>query len=62
MKAYLITTGVIFGLLTIIHIWQMFSETGFHGNRDPWFVVITLLSAAFSIWAFQLLRKTSRTT
>ena len=62
MKAYLITTGVIFGLLTIIHVWRMFSETGFHGDRDPWFVGITLLSAGFCIWAFQLLRKTSRST
>ena len=62
MKAYLITTGVIFGLLTISHVWRMFSEIGFHGDRDPWFVVITLLSAGFCIWAFQLLRKRSRTT
>jgi len=60
MKAYLITTGVIFGLLTIMHVWRMFSETGFHGDRDPFFVVITLVSAGFCIWAFQLLRKTSR--
>jgi hypothetical protein len=57
MKAYFITTGVIFGLLTIMHVWRMFSEGGFH--RDPWFVAITLLSAGFCIWAFQLLRKTS---
>ena len=60
MKAYLITTGVIFGLLTIAHIWRMFSETGFHSDRNPWFVAITLLSAGISIWAFQLLRKASR--
>ena len=60
MKAYLITTGVIFGLLTIFHVWRSFSETGFH--HDLWFVAITLLSAGFCIWAFQLLRKTSRST
>ena len=62
MKAYLITTGVIFGLLAILHVWRMFGETGFHGHRDPWFIAITLISAAFSIWAFQLLRKASRST
>jgi hypothetical protein len=62
MKAYLITTGVIFGLLTVLHVWRMFSETGFHGDRDPWFIGITLISAGFAIWAFQLLRKTSRST
>ena len=62
MKAYLITTGVVFGLLTIAHIWRMVSESGFHGDRDPWFIVITLISAGFAIWAFQLLRKTSRST
>ncbi|HJQ12479.1 MAG TPA: hypothetical protein VJ840_15715 [Gemmatimonadaceae bacterium] len=62
MKAYLITTGVVFGLLTLAHVWRMFSETGFHGDRDPWFILITLISAAFSFWAFQLLRKTSRST
>jgi len=62
MKAYLMTTGVVFGLLTIAHIWQMFSETGSHGDRDPWFIGITVISAGFAIWAFQLLRKTSRST
>jgi len=62
MRAYLITTGVIFGLLTILHLWRAFSESGFHGGRDPWFIAITVISAAFCIWAFQLLRKVSRST
>ena len=62
MKAYLMTTGVVFALLTIAHIWRMMSEGGFHGDRDPWFILITLISAAFAIWAFQLLRKTARST
>jgi hypothetical protein len=60
MKAYLITTGAIFGLLTIMHVWRIFSEAGFH--RDLWFIAITMLSAGFCLWAFQLLRKTSRST
>ena len=54
MKAYLITTGVVFGLITLAHIVRMAME-GAHLLKEPLFVVLTLLTAGLSIWAWRLL-------
>jgi len=59
MKAYLITTGTVFGLLALAHVWRVIGESRSLGT-DPWFVVITVLSAAMSVWAFKLLRTSTR--
>ena len=59
MKAYLVTTGTVFTLITAAHIWRVVSEsTGL--VRDPWFVLLTVLTAGLSIWAWRLLRQTTR--
>ena len=42
MKAYIITTGVVFGLLTLAHLWRILDE-GAHLATDPWFVLITVV-------------------
>jgi len=55
MKAYLITTGTLFGLLALAHVWRVIGESRSLG-ADPWFVALTLISAAMSVWAFRLLR------
>lgn len=54
MKAYVMTTGAVFGLLTVAHVWRMLEE-GLHLARDPFFVLITLAAAAFCLWASRLL-------
>jgi hypothetical protein len=54
MKAYLITTGVVFGLITLAHIVRMAME-GAHLLKEPLFVLLTLLAAGLSIWAWRLL-------
>jgi hypothetical protein len=59
MKAYVITTGAIFGLLTLAHIWRGFAE-GPNLAKDPWFVLITVVAAALCVWAWRLLRLSSR--
>ena len=59
MKAYVITTGAVFGLLTLAHLWRAFAE-GPHLATDPWFVLITVAAAALSFWAWRLLRLSSR--
>jgi hypothetical protein len=59
MKAYLATTCVLFALLTIMHLWRMVAEAGGPGT-DPWFILITLVAAAFAVWAGLLLRQTRR--
>jgi hypothetical protein len=53
MKAYVITTGAAFGLLTLAHIWRGIEE-GPHLAKEPWFILITLACAALCIWAFRL--------
>ena len=59
MKAYLITTGAVFGLLTLAHIWRIVAEEP-HLAREPWFVLITMVAAALCLWAWRLLWFSSR--
>jgi hypothetical protein len=56
MKAYVITTGVIFGLLTVAHVLRIAHENP-HLAEVPWYVAITAASAALCVWAFVLLRR-----
>jgi len=58
MKAYISTTGVIFGLIVVMHGLRAVEE-GAHVARDPFFVVMTALAAGMCLWAVSLLRKTS---
>jgi hypothetical protein len=53
MKTYLWVTGGLFGLLTAVHVWRMLVESS---ARDPWYVLITVISALLSGWAFKLVR------
>ena len=58
MKAYVMTTGVVFGLLTLAHIWRAGEEP--HLATEPWYVLITIATAAFSLWALRLLWRSPR--
>ena len=55
MKTYIITTGAIFALLVLVHLWR-FSVEGPHLASDPWFWLITVLAGGFSVWALVLVR------
>ena len=59
MKLYLITTGVIFGLITVAHVAKVFAE-GLRLAREPLFILLTLLAAGMCLWAGWLLRNSSR--
>ena len=54
MKAYLVTTGFAFGLLTLVHVWRLLVE-GTGMLRDPFWVLVTLLSASLCAWACRLI-------
>ena len=58
MKAYVTTTGVVFGLLTVAHVWRVTEES--HLATDPWYVLTTVAAAALSLWAWRVLRRSSR--
>ncbi len=59
MKAYLITTGGIFGLVTVAHIWRMVVESSLLA-REPWYILLTVLAAGMCVWAVRLLRGVAR--
>ena len=56
MKAYLMTTGAVFGLVTLVHLWRMIEEWP-RLATEPWYLLLTLAAAALSLWAWRLLRR-----
>ena len=56
MKAYVITTGTIFGLITLAHIWRVIEE-GSRLAREPWYILLTLAAAGLCLWAVRLVRR-----
>lgn len=58
MKTYVLITGVIFGLLTVVHIWRMMVEPEL--ATDPWFILITLASATLCVGAWWVARRRSQ--
>jgi hypothetical protein len=58
MRAYILTSGAIFGLITIAHLVRMVLERRL--VPDPVFILLTLLSAGLTIWAWSVLRASKR--
>jgi hypothetical protein len=58
MKPFVATTGAVFALLVLVHIWRAVVEP--HVLRDVWFWLITLVAAALSVWAWSVLRRAAR--
>jgi hypothetical protein len=61
MKAYLITTGTLFGVLALAHLMRTIAE--WHRlAADPWFIVegpgIGAVAAFLSVWAWRLVQQT----
>ena len=52
MKAYVMTTGVIFALLVLAHIWRASVES--HLATDPTFIMTTIMAALLTVWAGRL--------
>jgi len=59
MKAYIMTTGAVFGLITVAHLLRVIAE-GPRLMTDPFYVLLTLAAATLSVWAWRLLRLTTR--
>jgi H+/Cl- antiporter ClcA len=63
MKAYLIITGAIFGLMAALHVWRAIDERHTMTTDPGQFfgmAAIGVLSAALSVWAWRLLRRQGR--
>jgi uncharacterized protein YciI len=54
-RAYLMTTGVVFGVVALVHIWRMAVE-GPALAANPWFLFATAAAAVLGIWAWRLIR------
>ena len=59
MKAYVIITGALFGLLTIAHVVRIFMENP-RLATDPFYILLTALTAVLCGWAFFLVRPTKK--
>lgn len=55
MKAYVMTTCAVFGLITLAHVLRVVAE-GPRLATDPFFVLLTILSTALCLWAWRVLR------
>lgn len=56
MRTYVTLTGIVFGMITLAHVWRVIVEGP--GVLNVWWILITILTAALSVWAFRLLRLT----
>jgi hypothetical protein len=59
MKAYLITTGSVFGLIVVMHIARLVAE-GPQLATNPFFILSTIAAIALCFWACRLFRLSSR--
>jgi len=59
MRTYLIVTSVIFGLITVAHIWRVVVENP-HLAVEPWFILLTAVSASLCVWGLRLLGRSSK--
>jgi hypothetical protein len=59
MKAYLVVSGVLFGLVGIAHLLRLFVERD--RLSDPWFLAhnlaLFIVGGGLAVWALQLLRR-----
>jgi hypothetical protein len=58
VKAYLVITGAIFGMMGVLHVWRAIAEWHLLAI-DPWYFLgmaaIGAVAAALSVWAWRLL-------
>ena len=59
MKAYIMTTGSVFGLIVLAHVWRVVEE-GPQLATDPFYILLTAAAAALCVWAWRLLRLAPR--
>jgi len=59
MRTYVMTTGAVFGLITLAHLLRIIAE-GPQLMTDPWYVLLTVAAGTLGLWAWRLLRLTTR--
>jgi hypothetical protein len=59
MRTHVMTTGVLFGLVTLAHVWRVLVE-GPGPATDPWYILLTVAAAGLCLWAWRLIRLSTR--
>ena len=59
MRAYVITTAIVFAALVGLHVFRAIEE-GALLLKEPPFILTTLAAAALFVWAMSLLRRSPR--
>lgn len=54
MRTYVISTGIVFGLLTLAHVWRAILEP--HLAQQPSYIGVTLVAGGLTLWAWRVLR------
>jgi hypothetical protein len=54
VKTYVTLTGIVFGLITLAHVWRAIQEGP--GVLNVWWILLTVATAALSVWALRLVR------
>ncbi|MEZ6060929.1 MAG: hypothetical protein R3C19_11250 [Planctomycetaceae bacterium] len=54
MRAYIVTSGIIFALITVAHFVRILFENP-RLARDPVFVLLTVLTIVMTVWAWKVL-------
>jgi hypothetical protein len=54
VRAFVITSGIIFGLITLAHIARIVFENP-ELAKDPVFMLLTVATGGLSIWAWRVL-------
>jgi hypothetical protein len=58
VRTYVLVTGIIFGLIVLVHVWRAAAE----GHLHTEVVALTVLAAALCGWAARLLLGRPRTS
>ena len=58
VRAYVLATAVVFGAVTVAHLWRVTVEP--HLLREPWYAVVTGVAATLCAWGIVLLRRPRR--
>jgi hypothetical protein len=59
MKSYVVTSGLVFGLITLAHILRVFAE-GPRLAKEPWFILTSSAALALCLWAWRVLKGLSK--
>ena len=59
MKAYVITSGSVFALIALAHLWRAIAE-GSGLLKSPVFIVLTAFAVALALWAWRVLVRLPR--